>query len=57
MKKSVAITTIVALHAAVIGMLLIQGCSSESTEPQAGSAKATGEVVKEISAEQPDKTR
>ena len=51
MKKSVAITTIVALHAAVIGMLLIQGCSSESTEPQAGSAKATGEVVKEISAE------
>ena len=54
MKKSVAITTIVALHAAVIGMLLIQGCSSESTEPQAGSAKATGEVVKEISAEQPE---
>ncbi len=52
MKKSVAITTIVALHAAVIGMLLIQGCSSEPTEPQAGSAKATGEVVKEIPAEQ-----
>jgi len=50
MKKSVAITTIVALHAAVIGMLLIQGCSSEPTAPQAGSAKATGEVVKEIPA-------
>ncbi len=42
MKKSVAITTIVAFHAAVIGMLLIQaGCSSE---PEAAPTKAKSSV-------------
>ncbi len=42
MKKSVAITTIVAFHAAVIGILLIQsGCSSE---PNAPVSKATSSV-------------
>ncbi len=38
MKKSVAITTIVALHAAAIGMLLIQaGCSSDAEASKPGT--------------------
>ncbi len=46
MKKSVAITTIIAFHAAVIGMLLIQsGCSSEP-EAQPTKAKSSVEEVK-----------
>ncbi len=46
MKKSVAITTIIAFHAAVIGMLLIQaGCSSEP-ETSPTKAKSSVEEVK-----------
>ena len=46
MKKSVAITTIVAIHAAVIGILLIQaGCSSDKDAQQPPKAAATEEVT------------
>ena len=49
MKKSVAITTVLALHVAVISMLLIQaGCSSEPAEPAAVTAKTSVENVSEI---------
>lgn len=46
MKKSVAITTIVAIHAAVIGVLLIQaGCSSDEDAKQPPKAAASEEVT------------
>lgn len=49
MKKSVAITTIVAIHAAVIGVLLIQaGCSSDK-EVQPPKANSAVEEVTTIS--------
>ncbi len=53
MKKSIAITTIVSIHAAVIGILLIQaGCSSDkdAAESQAPTAE-TSEQVTTISAD------
>ena len=51
MKKSFAITTIIALHAALIGGMLIQGCSSEPAETQPAKAKTT---VEEINPAQPE---
>ena len=45
MKKSVAISTIIAFHALVIGVLLFQaGCSSEP-ETKPTSAKSTVEEI------------
>ena len=52
MKKSVAITTVLALHIAVISMLLIQaGCSSEPAEPKAVQATSSASSVSEIKPE------
>lgn len=51
MKKSFAITTIIALHAALIGGMLIQGCSSEPADTQPAKAKTT---VEEINPAQPE---
>lgn len=46
MKKSVAITTIIAFHAALIGGMLIQaGCSSEPSDAQPAKAKSTVEEI------------
>ena len=46
MKKSVAITTIIAFHAALIGGMLIQaGCSSEPSNAQPAKAKSTVEEI------------
>ena len=54
MKKSVAITAIVALHAAIIGTLLVQaGCSSEPEKPQAGTATASAEEIADTSTTAP----
>ena len=50
MKKSVAITTIIAIHAAVISVLLIQaGCSSEKEAQQPPKAETNVEEVTTIS--------
>ncbi len=52
MKKSVAITTVLALHIAVISMLLIQaGCSSEPAEPKVVQATSSTSSVSEIKPE------
>ena len=49
MKKSVAITAVLALHIAVISMLLVQaGCSSEPEAPEVAKAKTTTEEVTTI---------
>ena len=49
MKKSVAITTIITLHAAFIGVLLIQaGCSSNEEATKAPSAETATEEVTTI---------
>lgn len=54
MKKSVAITAIVALHATIIGTLLVQaGCSSEPEKPQAGTATASAEEIADTSTTAP----
>lgn len=53
MKKSVAITAVLALHIGVISMLLVQaGCSSEPEAPAAKAKTATEEVTSIAPAEQ-----
>ena len=53
MKKSVAITAVLALHIGVISMLLVQaGCSSEPEAPAAKAKTATEEVTTIAPAEQ-----
>lgn len=53
MKKSVAITTVLALHIGVISMLLVQaGCSSEPEAPAAKAKTTTEEVTTIAPAEQ-----
>lgn len=52
MKKSVAITTIVALHAAVLSVLIVQaGCSSQSEEVKKADAAQTAPTEAEIGAD------
>lgn len=46
MKKSVAITAVLAFHVAAIGILMVQpGCSSEPEKPALGTAASTTEDV------------
>ena len=53
MKKSVAITAVLALHIGVISMLLVQaGCSSEPEAPAAKAQTTVEEVTTIAPAEQ-----
>lgn len=55
MKKSVAITAVLSLHVAVIGLLLAQaGCSSESSAPQVPEAKMTVSEPEQIKTSSPE---
>jgi hypothetical protein len=52
MKKSVALTTIVAVHAAVIGILLIQAGCNSTEEQQPPKASTSVEEVTTIKTDQ-----